>query len=73
MLFYLPTKLNYELYNCVTILLPQGGIIFRLRHQTQSCDLRLRVRHGHKKLIIMHIRTFHINVFSALDQDADFV
>ena len=51
----------------------QGGIIFRLRHQTQSCDLRLRVRDGNKKIIMMRIRTFRMNLCSALDQDADFV
>ena len=51
----------------------QGGIIFRLRHQTQTCDLRVRVRDGHKKPIMMCICTFRTNLSSALDQDADSV
>ena len=51
----------------------QGGIIFRLRHQTQTCDLRVRVRDGHKKLIMMHVHQVRTNSSSALDQDADSV
>ena len=55
------------------LILMQGGIIFRLRHQTQTCDLRVRVRDGHKKPIMMRIRKFRTNSFSTLDQDADSV